>query len=94
MTEGVKFDSAKPRFSLIPKGTLLEVVKVLEFGAQKYAPDNWIRVPDAQTRYYDAAMRHLQAYFDGEKQDSETQLSHLAHAICCLLFLLWFERNS
>jgi hypothetical protein len=49
---------------------------------------NWRRVPDAQRRYFDAAQRHLLAWWAGEKEDPETTLSHLAHASCCVLFLL------
>lgn len=55
--------------------------------------DNWQHVENPRERYYDAAMRHLYAWFNGESKDLETGESHLAHAICCLLFLLWFESN-
>lgn len=89
MTEGVKFDSEKLRWSLLPRGTMEEVLKVLEHGAKKYAPDNWKHVPNLETRYYDAAMRHIDAYWQGEYLDEESGEAHLAHAICCLLFLLW-----
>jgi hypothetical protein len=94
MSDGIKFDAGKLRYSLLPPGTIKEAVKVLEFGAQKYAPDNWKRVPDAQTRYYDAAMRHIEAWRDGEVHDPETSLSHLAHAMCCLMFLQWFDAQE
>ena len=86
---GVKYDSAKPRFSLLPLKQVWDIVAVLEFGAKKYAPDNWQKVPDAENRYFDAAMRHLCAWCSGEKRDAETNLPHLAHAACCLLFLMW-----
>lgn len=85
---GRKFDSGKLRYSLLPAGTVNQVVQVLEYGANKYAVDNWKHVPDAKTRYYDAAMRHIDAHWSGEVNDSETQLPHLAHAICCLMFLM------
>ena len=49
-----KHDQSKPRFSLIPVGTLNAVIRVLEFGASKYAENNWQTVPDARRRYYDA----------------------------------------
>lgn len=89
--EGVKFDNDKPQWSLLPFKALKEVVDVLTYGAKKYAPDNWKKVPDARRRYIDAGFRHLTAYASGEKLDSETGKSHLAHAICCLLYLLAFE---
>lgn len=88
---GVKADFSKVRYSLLPWASVLEVVKVLEFGAAKYAEDNWQKVPDASRRYFDAAMRHMVAWREGEKLDPESGFHHLAHATCCLLFMLWFE---
>lgn len=88
---GQKFDSGKPRWSLLPRGTVHEVVQVLEFGAAKYGTDNWQFVEDAETRYYDATMRHLEAWFNGEQRDPESGRHHLAHAVCCCLFLMYFD---
>lgn len=88
MSEGVKYDEEKPQYSLVPADALHEVAKVLTFGAKKYAPDNWKKVPDLQRRYYDALQRHLFAYQKGETLDPESGLHHLAHAGCCLFFML------
>jgi nucleoside 2-deoxyribosyltransferase len=85
---GAKRDDAKPRFDLIPPRAEREVAKVLEFGARKYDAENWRKVPDAERRYLGAAMRHINALRAGEENDAETGLSHLAHAICCLMFTL------
>lgn len=87
--KGVKHDSGKPRFSLLPLKQIETVVAVLEYGAIKYAPGNWQKVENPRDRYFDAAMRHVFAWRNGEKLDPETQLPHLAHAVCCLLFLMW-----
>ena len=38
-----------------------------------------------------ALMRHMWAWWQGEDKDAETGLSHLAHAACCILFLLSYE---
>ena len=51
---GQKYDEQKPRMSLLPKGSLSAVIRVLEFGATKYQENNWKHVPDAKVRYYDA----------------------------------------
>lgn len=91
---GQKHDQAKPRFSLIPNGTLMPVVRVLEMGARKYAVENWKHVPDARTRYFDALHRHVDAWQQGERFDSESGESHLAHAICCLMFMMWLDQNE
>ncbi|ARF50020.1 dATP/dGTP diphosphohydrolase domain-containing protein [Pantoea stewartii] len=88
-----KHDAGKWRFSLLPLCAIRSVIEVLEFGAKKYAPDNWKTVPDARTRYFDATIRHVAAWWSGEKSDSESGLPHLAHAICCLLFLLWLDEE-
>lgn len=88
---GVKYDSGKPQWSLLPFKALTEVVEVLTYGAKKYAPDNWKKVPDARRRYIDAGFRHFTAYASGETRDPETGKHHLAHAICCLLYLIAFD---
>lgn len=88
---GRKFDGGKLRWSLFPAGTLNEVLKVLEFGAVKYAVANWKVVPQARTRYYDALLRHVDAWWQGEKKDPETGYHHLSHAVCCALFLIWLD---
>jgi len=64
------------------------VVRVLTYGATKYERDNWKYVQNGEHRYLAAALRHLAAYQSGERTDQETGESHLAHAICCLIFLL------
>lgn len=94
ITEGRKFDTGKLRWSLLPAGTIKSILQVLEVGAKKYDVDNWKRVPEAETRYYDAMMRHMEAWFSGEKLDQEDGLPHLAHAGCCLLFLLFFDLKA
>ncbi len=91
---GMKFDAGKLDYTLVPWDGLEEIVKVLEFGAKKYARDNWQQVENADTRYLAAAFRHLVAYNQGERIDDETGLSHLAHAGCCLLFLLSLEKQN
>lgn len=91
MSEGIKFDSDKPEYGLLPPHALDEIVKVLTYGAQKYDRENWRKVPERQRRYFDAMMRHLWAVKRGEAVDNETGLSHYAHAGCCLMFLLEME---
>lgn len=88
---GTKHDQNRPRHSLLPNGTLSKVIAVLEFGAVKYGVDNWQHVENARTRYYDAAMRHIEARWSGETADFESGEHHLAHAACCLLFLIALE---
>lgn len=91
---GTKYDAGKPILGAIPPNAELAVGRVLAFGAQKYARDNWRWVEDARTRYMDAALRHLNAVRRGESQDSESGEHHLAHAACCVLFMLELENKD
>ena len=86
-TGGRKFDGGKLQYGLTPPNALKAMVEILTFGAEKYEPDNWKKVPDAKRRYFDAAQRHLWAWKSGEQNDQETGKNHLAHALCCLMFL-------
>ena len=86
--EGVKHDHGKPMFRLIPQHALEEVAKVMTFGAQKYAPNNWMLVPSGHDRYVDAALRHINAHLRGDRHDDESSLSHLAHAVASLMMAL------
>jgi hypothetical protein len=89
---GKKFDGGKPRMELLSREALVQVAMVLTFGAQKYDAHNW-RGGIHWSRVIGAAMRHLTAFNDGEDKDPESGLSHLAHAACCLMFLLEYEKT-
>ena len=86
-TGGRKFDGGKLQYGLLPPLALKSVVDVLTFGAEKYEPDNWKHVPDSKRRYFDALQRHVWAWKEGEQLDPESGRHHLAHALCCLMFL-------
>lgn len=73
---------------------MVEVAKVLTFGAEKYDEHNWRKLENLQNRYTSGALRHIFAHNDGEQLDEESGLSHLAHAICCLLFKLEIELEN
>jgi hypothetical protein len=82
----------KDRWELLPIECVEDVVKILTFGAKKYGPNSWQGVEE--DRYYAALMRHLSASRQGELNDPESGLSHMAHAMCNVIFLLWFEKHK
>lgn len=90
---GIKHDEGKPRMELLPTAPLVEIAKVLSFGAEKYSPHNW-RGGFDYSRLVGATLRHLTAWNDGEDKDEESGISHLAHAGCCILFLLEQEAKG
>lgn len=83
----MKFDEEKPRMELLDPYAMEQLALVLTFGAKKYEPWNWTKGL-AFSRLIGAALRHLFAFAKGEDLDPESGLSHLAHAMCCLMFLV------
>jgi hypothetical protein len=90
MTEGRKDDQRKDPWHLAPWDAFRCIVLVLRFGAVKYAPRNWENGM-AWSRPFSALIRHITAWWLGEKADPETGMSHLWHAGACVLFLIAFE---
>jgi hypothetical protein len=88
--EGVKHDAGKAPLDLLPFDAMESVAAVLEHGAAKYQARNWERGM-RWGRLSGAALRHLFAWGRGERLDPESGLPHLAHAACCVLFLLAYE---
>lgn len=86
---GNKDDASKLDWTLLPVRPVKAILEVLVFGAKKYGRNNWQSLERPRQRYLAAAMRHLTAVIDGEWLDSESGKPHLAHAGCCILFLLW-----
>jgi len=89
----LKFDQDKLPLHLLSTEAMNQTAAVLAFGAQKYAEHNW-RKGFVWSRPLSAAMRHITAFNAGEDKDPESGLSHLAHAACCIMFLLEFEKTS
>ncbi|CAB4138393.1 hypothetical protein UFOVP330_30 [uncultured Caudovirales phage] len=82
------YGEAKPKMSDTPTTGIREMGKVFTGGAEKYGRFNWRDHSVSSTVYYDAAQRHLMAWFDGEDIDPESGISHLAHVMACCNILL------
>jgi len=57
-------------------------------GMLKYGRTNWRVAGVRASIYVDAAKRHLNFYFEGEDNDPDSGLPHLAHALACLAILV------
>ena len=91
MEKGIKFDQEKLDWNELDFGTIEKLVEVLQYGAKKYKSKNWQYVQPYDERYFGACMRHLSAWKQGNKYDDETGFNHLAHAMACVMFMLWNE---
>lgn len=87
---GVKHDDGKLPHHLLPLDVIEELSGVLQFGASKYSERNW-ELGMKWSRVFSAALRHLFAWWMKRGVDPETGRSHLAHALCCISFLLAYE---
>ncbi|MDI6780826.1 MAG: DUF5664 domain-containing protein [bacterium] len=85
----MKQDHGKAMWDLLPWTAIEQVVDVMNYGATKYGEESWKGVESK--RYFAAAMRHLVAYEKGEIIDKESEIHHLAHAACNVLFMLWLD---
>lgn len=92
LKEFMKFDSDKPMMSLVEPQFIVDLAKIVTFGAKKYEKDNW-KLCENSDRYKDALLRHIFAYLQGEKIDPESGLPHLSHAACNLMFLHYLDNQ-
>jgi hypothetical protein len=77
----------KAPLSTVSAAVLAEVgVGMLE-GALKYGRHNYRGVGVRASVYYDATIRHLFSWWEGEDTDPDSQLSHVTKAICSLVVL-------
>lgn len=95
LTEAMKYDDGKIPYHLVSPHFLDEMCKVLAYGEKKYAAHNWMVGNGFKySRVFRAAIGHLYSFWRGEDLDEETGLHHLAHAACCIMFLLHFVLNK
>lgn len=89
-----KYDSGKPKLSLVPQQIIWDIAKVREYGNEKYGdPENWRTVEPE--RYRDAAFRHFLKYLDDPYGvDEESGLPHLWHLATNCAFLCELEKGE
>jgi hypothetical protein len=74
----------KAPLSTVPGNVLAEMGVAMLEGASKYGRHNW-RVSGVRASvYYDAAMRHLIAWWEGEDIDPDSGMSHITKLLACM----------
>ena len=90
MEQAKRYNEGKPRWSLVDFRSLEPMVRVLEFGADKYGDYNWQKgLPFREA--CESMMRHIIAYMGGETTDQESGISHLGHIMSNAMFLSYYE---
>jgi len=71
----------------VPPRVLLEIALAMTEGGRKYGTYNYRKAGVRASIYYDAAMRHLMAWWEGEDVDPDSGLSHIIKGIASLVVL-------
>jgi hypothetical protein len=75
----------KAPMSVVPMGVIAEVGVAMLEGASKYGRHNFRAIGVRNSVYFDATMRHLISWWEGEDIDPDSGLSHLTKAIASLV---------
>lgn len=90
--QGMRDNEHKPKWSYVDFQSLLPLVQVLEYGANKYAPNNWKKGLSV-TETCESMLRHTFAFMNGENTDKESQLHHIGHIMANAMFISWMLTN-
>jgi len=77
----------KPPLHCIPMPVLFEVGMGMYEGGWKYREANWRVIGVRASIYFDAAMRHLTSWWDGEDIDPASKIHHISKVMSCLAVL-------
>lgn len=78
---------AKAPMSTVSAPVMAEVGVAMLEGALKYGRHNYRAVGVRASVYYDATLRHLMSWWEGEDIDPESGMSHITKAITSLVVL-------
>jgi hypothetical protein len=81
-----RYNVGKLKWSYIHWPSMEELVKVLMYGANKYAPNNW-KKGLSMSEISESLLRHLFAFMEGEDTDPESGESHIGHIMCNVMFM-------
>lgn len=79
----------------LPLPAAVAVNQAFADGATKYGAANWREKGVAATVYIDAALRHIELYFDcGQQVAADSKIHNLGHAMACLAIIIDAEHNG
>lgn len=77
----------KAPLSCVPTPALHAIGLAMMEGARKYSRHNYRRAGIRYSVYYDAVMRHMNQWWEGEDIDGDSGLPHPIKAAACLVIL-------
>jgi len=97
--KGLRYNEGKPKWSLVDFKSLEPMVRVLEYGAEKYTTkdcsgrDNWKKGMPVQ-EVCESMLRHTFALLEGEMIDSESGKEHIGHVQANAMFIAYMLREK
>lgn len=88
-----RHNEGKLKWSLVDFKSLEPMVRVLEFGAEKYEVDNWKKGLKV-TEVCESLLRHVHALMRGDNEDNESGLPHVGHILVNAMFLSYMIDNK
>ena len=86
-----RYNRGKLQWSMVDFKAFEPMVKVLEFGAKKYARDNW-RKGLIPRQILESSLRHIFSLLQGEENDPDSGLPHIGHLMCNDMFYSYFTQ--
>lgn len=77
----------KVPFSTVSAPVIAEIGLAMLEGSRKYGRHNYRAIGVRGSVYYDACLRHLTQWWEGEDIDPDSGLSHITKALACLVVL-------
>ena len=77
----------KAPMSTVPANVLAEIGVAMLEGSVKYGRHNYRAAGVRASVYYDAVMRHLMSWWEGEDMDPDSGMNHITKALSCLVVL-------
>jgi hypothetical protein len=84
----------KPRLSDVPPVALFALGAAMSDGASKYGRYNWRDTSVTASIFYDAMMRHLVDWYNGEEYAHDSKIHHLGHIMASCAIILDGMRNG
>lgn len=78
---------AKVPYSTVPRGVIAELGLAMLEGALRYGRHNYRVTSVRASVYYDACMRHVDEWYEGQDIDKASGLHNITKAIACLTVL-------
>lgn len=86
----LRYNTGKLKWSYVQFSAFEPMVRVLMYGAEKYAPHNWKKGLNREETL-ESMMRHLTALIDGQEVDPESGMPHIGHIMCNTMFYSHFN---